>query len=1261
VRLWFRFCILILASIAAGALSAQVNSGSVASTDTKSSASPRAGTPTPLKYTISTVAGTGRNDFSGDNGPAVNADLSPTGVALDSAGNFYIADHDNGRIRKVDPSGTVTTVVGGGTKGLTDGLPCTNANSGAIGAVTVDSAGNLYFITSYGLFKCDTTGFITSLLGEPTISAPNDVVLDSSGNLYFTNSSGGQVLKLSPAGVVTTVAGTGSGGYSGDNGLAINAQLNFPWGLAIDSSGNLFIGDGGNNRVRKVDTSGIITTVAGNGKDLYVGDGGPATSTPVYNPQGVAVDSAGNLFIGDSYNCLVRVVDASGIINTVAGTPDACAESGDGGPATSAKLGSNILSLKLDASGRIYMADRGNNRVRLLTPAQAPPPPAAAAIASLSPTSATVGGTAFTLTVNGSAFANGASVHWNSTALTTTFVSATQLTAQVPASLIAAPGTVAITVLNPGAAASNSIAFTIGPPQPACTPTGLLIQLISPQSGFSATAGQTVNIAAELVDNCGVVPSGLAIATFSNGDPPTELPSIGQGNYAGAWSPGNASQHAVVITVSGFETLRPGRILTAQTAISGSIQIVQPPQLLTSVASLTFNQSQHGAPVSQPLGILVQGGNTATFTATASTQSGNWLSVSPATSAAPATLTVTADPGNLTPGTYSGIVAIAGGSQPVPPVTVTMTVAAAKPILLLSQTALSFTAVVAGGAPLPQDFGILNIGQGSLNWTAQASVLSGSVNWLSLSSTSGTVKTPFLDVSPVNVSVNAAGLTPGTYYGQIQVASPDVDNSPLTISVVLTVLPVGSNPGPEIRPTGIIFAAPQNSSPSPQTVMISNPSAQPSLFGSNTVTLPGVPTWFSNSPSATTITPTQPLTMTVSPDFSHLSPGATRGQVSLLFDDGSSRTISLLAVIPPSTTSPGNPSPRASGCTPSQIDIQWSGAQLPLSVSVGQPVTIEVLVVDNCGQSVTSNSSASVLATYSNGDPSGQLVNVGNSRWVRTWQPQRPSAPGLAAAASVTAFVVSANGAVLAGQIDIPVTFGTPSSVPIVNSGGVLNAASYQGTVVAPGSLITIYGANLAQGGAAQSATAPLPLQLGQTNVLLAGRQLPLLYTSDGQINAQVPYDLPLNVPTQLVVETAGTQSVPEPLAVAPAQPAIFTVDQSGAGQGVIVNSANVIADRNAPVTAGDTLVIYCTGLGAVTSVLPPGVPATGATSTVAPVSVTIGGQPSPQVTYAGLTPSFPGLYQVNAVVPSGVSGDTVPVVLTVAGQTSPPVTIAVK
>ena len=179
---------------------------------------------------------------------------------------------------------------------------------------------------------------------------------------------------------------------------------------------------------------------------------------------------------------------------------------------------------------------------------------------------------------------------------------------------------------------------------------------------------------------------------------------------------------------------------------------------------------------------------------------------------------------------------------------------------------------------------------------------------------------------------------------------------------------------------------------------------------------------------------------------------------------------------------------------------------------------------------------------------------------------------------------------------------------------------------------------------------------------MLGGNSLPLLYASDGQINAQAPYDLPLNVPTQLVVQRSGALSVPQTVSVAPAQPAVFTKDQSGHGQGVIVNGiTNQLADTGAPVKAGDIVVIYCTGLGAVNPSVSPGTAATAATPTVQSVTVTIGGQ-NAVVAYAGLTPGYAGLYQVNATVPDGVTaGNAVPVMLSTAGQTSPPVTIVVR
>jgi uncharacterized protein (TIGR03437 family) len=289
------------------------------------------------------------------------------------------------------------------------------------------------------------------------------------------------------------------------------------------------------------------------------------------------------------------------------------------------------------------------------------------------------------------------------------------------------------------------------------------------------------------------------------------------------------------------------------------------------------------------------------------------------------------------------------------------------------------------------------------------------------------------------------------------------------------------------------------------------------------------------------------------------------------------------------------------------------------------------------------------------------MVHVGNGRWTVTWQPQRTNSSGTYVA-TVTAFEALSNGSVFGNQVDIPVTLTARGDVPIVGSGAIFNAASFTSNApVAPGGLITIFGSKLADG-SPQAGELPLPSQLSGTQVLLGNTSLPLLYASDGQINAQVPYDIAINVPNQLVVRRGNALSVPQMVSVAPAQPAVFTKDQSGHGQGVIVNGiTNQLADSAAPVTTGDTVVIYCTGLGAVNPPTPPGTGITGPTPTVQPVTVTIGDHPA-QVAFAGLTGGFAGVYQVNAVLPGGITpGSSVPVVISTAGQSSPAVTIAVR
>jgi sugar lactone lactonase YvrE len=339
-------------------------------------------------YTITTVVGRAASSSGiGDGGPAIQASLTPTGLAFDATGNLYIADSGNNLIRMVTPAGVISTVAGTLSLGFGysgDGGPATSAQLNVPDGVA-DLAGNLYIADSENgcVRKVTPDGTITTVAGggfppipgvgdggpatSASLASPAGLAVDSGGNLYIADSVGNRVRKVTPDGTITTVAGQGSSFSSsiGDGGPATKAVLNNPNAVAVDSGGNLYIADSGNNRIRIVSTNGTITTVAGSNSGSYSGDGGPATSAGLSLPFGVAVDAAGNLYIGDTGDQRIRMVTPDGTISTIAGNGNV-GSSGDGGPAINAEF-HYPTAIVLDSSGDLYVADSLNYTVRLLT------------------------------------------------------------------------------------------------------------------------------------------------------------------------------------------------------------------------------------------------------------------------------------------------------------------------------------------------------------------------------------------------------------------------------------------------------------------------------------------------------------------------------------------------------------------------------------------------------------------------------------------------------------------------------------------------------------------------------------------------------------------------------------------------------------------------------------------------------------------------------------------------------------------------------
>ncbi|MFE9296205.1 RICIN domain-containing protein [Streptomyces niveus] len=343
------------------------------------STAPKAATDEHSSAAISTVAGTGVAGFKGDNEPAVSAQLNrPYGIAVDSIGTVYFSDYVNNRLRKITTDGKISTVAGAAVGYRGDDGPAASALLNAPREIAVDSAGTVYITDSANnrVRKITTDGTISTVAGTGTagfggdggpatkaqLNYPLGVAVDSTGALYITDHRNSRIRKVTADGNISTVAGSGVAGFKGDGEPAVSAHLKTPYALAVDGMDELYIADAGNNRVRKVASDGTISTVAGSGVAGFRGDDGLATSAQLNFPLGVVVDSTGTLYISDYNNNRVRKVAADGTISTVAGTGTA-GYGGDDGPAASAQL-NKPFGLAVDCVDTLYIADHLNNRVR---------------------------------------------------------------------------------------------------------------------------------------------------------------------------------------------------------------------------------------------------------------------------------------------------------------------------------------------------------------------------------------------------------------------------------------------------------------------------------------------------------------------------------------------------------------------------------------------------------------------------------------------------------------------------------------------------------------------------------------------------------------------------------------------------------------------------------------------------------------------------------------------------------------------------------
>jgi uncharacterized protein (TIGR03437 family) len=789
------------------------------------------------------------------------------------------------------------------------------------------------------------------------------------------------------------------------------------------------------------------------------------------------------------------------------------------------------------------------------------------------------------------------------------------------------------------------------------------------QDGSQPPGAQTISVFATVSSPFTAAGSGgfLQVSPISGQTPGVLNVSV---NAAGM-APGDYSGTVTVTGAAGTNT-SPVSVGVKLTVVAST-----PPQLSVSSTAVSGATVQNGGAASQQVSVQNTGSGSVAYSA--QVVGAPWLSLLNSSGSvaggASAVIGLVFNPAGLAAGTYTGSVQITGNGQNLS-VDVSLAVSSLGQSILLSQSDLEFTAVQNGPVPGPQNFAVLNLGAGTMNWSATAGVLGGGPVWFQASPANGSSQAGAAIPAPVTVSVNQAGLAPADYFGYVAITAGGAANSPQQTTVHLKVLPPGQSPAPQALPSGAIFSAvAAGPSPAAQTIVLSNLGAGAVSFTTTVSTEQG--DWLSRTPSSGSVNSGATTSISIQANPSGLAAGIYRGALRVAFSDPNNtvrEVTALLVIAPQSPTSSSfsgdsitssEPRDASSGCSDTDLAIAPVGdVRSNTTLTAGQGATMQFLVKD-CSGSTVDRDAAQI--SFNNQDQPVTLSSRGNGMWEGTWTPSNKQP---------TVLVSPAASSIKNGKLRVS----TPADFTVRVAGstnglqaritGIFNGASYAGTgEISPGSWTAIFGDQIADSKQIFDGT-PFPQSLQGTQVTLGGQPLPIYFVNETQVNALIPSALNPNTRFQLqIVRHSNTPSVPVDVTVADLQPGLYSLAQNGQGQGaVLLANTGTIAGpttlSNArPVKRGDFIQIYGTGLGPVTNTPADGTPALASPLSLMKLTpqVSIGGAQA-TVVFAGLAPGNVGLYQINAEVPASAStGDAVPLSVSVGNAVSNVVTIAVQ